>query len=248
MFSFFCLVILSLFLVNEINGCTHSQRYWNQLNVSDWPLNGELCQVSWKEIIGIDTMRMVIPGNQYWVVAAHQYITARLNERVDTNNNVTVDETTRGALLWLGDSLDRACLNLSSWSATSSVPYRMIEQLRSYNEVNQCDEGLNYNMSDTGCALYYMHTADLLVIPANLSLQSNKTLSYSLLSDEYRFRQFTMSGAVVGCLVGIPVLTIIIIILLDRRRKYHLSKKRVKVPAQVTIGTRRSSTNGYERT
>lgn len=229
----FLIYLLSLFFIVYCNAatCHYSQLYWLNLNESEWPSSSTLCNVPWHSILSIDTLRMTNTSNQLWVVGAHQYITARLNEAMTNNSDIETKE----ALLWLGDSLERACLNLSEWRITSDA-YKSIERLRLYNTA--CDT-MNASSNSTISALYYIHTVDILVIPVNISLQFNKTLSYSLLSDEYRFRQFTMSGAVVGCLVGIPVLTIIIVILLDRRRKYHLSKKKIKSP--VTIGSSRGA-------
>ena len=224
--------LLSLFFIVHCSAttCHYQQLYWLNLNESQWPVQeARLCDVPWYSILSIDTLRMTNRSNQLWVVGAHQYITARLNEAMSNDTDITTKES----LLWLGDSLERACLNLSEWRVTSEA-YTSIERLRLYNTL--CDI-IPPLATGTLSALYYIQTTDLLVIPVNMSLRYNKTLSYSLLSDEYRFRQFTMSGAVVGCLVGIPVLTIIIVILLERRRKYHLSKKKIKSP--VTIGSSR---------
>lgn len=189
--------------------------------------------------MAIDTLRMVMPANQFWVAASHLYITARLNEALAPPNTTT--PLVSNALMWLGDSLERVCANVSVWSLDERLDvFHVLETLRRYNtDGEQCGDGVN--MTET---LYYIHTADLLVIPANLTLATNKTLTYSLLGDEYRYRQFLLSGAVVGCLVGIPVLSIIIILLLDRRRRYYASKHKAtgKRSGSVQIGSNRGYT------
>ena len=188
----------------------------------------DLCGVQWHSILEIEASRMANPRNQYWVVAAHQYITASLNRLTSGTNNTEIDAT----LLWLGDSLERACHNLSTWTM-SPTAYTMIETLRHYN--NACGEA-EQSGNTTIEALYYIYAADTLVIPLNESLGANKTLVYSLLEDEYRFRQFTTGGSAIA-LAGIPILVCIIIVLMNKRRKYHALKRRAKNPP-IQIGTR----------
>lgn len=235
MFNLFILLITVLHAAISTNlansAClTRPQSYWI-LNTKQWPnKTGEasLCQVKWYDIMQVEPTRMSNPLNQYWVIATHQYITASLNNMV----NATEDKNVITALVWLGDSLERACANLSEWRLDMNA-YNKVETLRDYN--NQCTETSN-NVKDT---LYYIRTQDLLVIPANISLDTNKTLIHSLLFDEYRFRQFAIAGSTVA-FVGIPVLTCIIILLLNKRYKYHLSKRKAKKQGSVQIGSKRS--------
>lgn len=230
-------LLLLLLLCHFASSCTYSQRHWC-LNTTTWPIdNATLCGVAWRTIMAIDTYRMAIPVNQYWVAASHAYITTRLNQAIAPANTTTADVSV--SLMWLGDSLERVCSNLSEWPLDSSAFYAL-ETLRRYNTGNTtCSDEDVVNMTE---ALYYIHTADMIIIPANLTLATNKTLAYSLLDDEYRYRQFLLSGAVVGCLVAIPVLTIIIILLLDRRRRYYATKKSTKRSSSLQIGGNRGYT------
>ncbi len=220
--------LFSLLTILYINGlycqnCTQTQAYWGQNNT--WPntINDTtLCHTQWRDIMAIDTMRMTIPSNQYWVVASHQYITARLNMEIMSSSSVEVDN----AILWLGDSLERACANLSGWASEDihhSV-YNAIEVLRKYSYQYECQ------VNDTGMidALYFLHTPDLLVIPENFTLGFNKTFISSLLGETYRQREYTLSGTVLGCLVIIPILCLVICLLSNYRRKYYLKKKKTR--------------------
>ena len=226
-----CLLLILCACGYCLENCTHTQLYWSR-NTTLWPENMNdtiLCDTQWRDIMIIDTLKMSIPSNQYWVIASHQYITARLNKESTNTTILLVND----ALIWLGDSLERVCDNISYWASENDIlAYQMIDTLRQYNYGNVCQEDDNNTYIIN--ALYYKHTADLLVIPESQSLASNKTSVFSLLGETYQYRQFTVSGVVIGCLVLIPVMTIIIILLLEKRRKYYLNKKKArKMPNQI---------------
>lgn len=227
MHSLLVIILLSLLWSEGEALCTNRpQRYW-ALNTTEWPTTtSSLCGVSWRSIINIETSRMANPLNQYWVIAAHQYITANLNKLATPTNNTRVEAT----ILWLGDSLERVCPALSTWQVTP-IAYTMIESLRQYN--NECGDETGTN--NTVEALYYIYAADTLVIPQNETLEANKTLIYSLLMDEYRFRQFTVGGSALA-LTGIPILICIIVLIKNKRFRYHLRRKKTKYNPEIQIG------------
>lgn len=209
-----------LLLASSLSACSQRQSFWIQSNTSIGE-NETLCGVKWRDILSIDTLRMAQPANQNWVVASHQYITAKLNQYSDANASQSVKE----ALLSVGDSLERACDNIREYR----ISYDHLEILRLYYYSNLCNTTTPYDNSTVKeiNPLYYLYTSDILVIPANISLESNKTWRFSLLNDEYRFRQFSVGSAIIGCLSSL-ILMIVVLVLYDRRKKYYASKKKPK--------------------
>lgn len=222
-------LLLALWIAPLSSHCTYTQAYWLASNSSEWPTNSLLCNVSWPSLLQIETIKMSLAANQLWVAASHQMITTALNmAHLNTTN-----EAVAGALLVLNDSLERFCNNVSQWPLDSSI-YTQLALLRRFNQGDlaygpgPCDE----NMTTTnGDAFYYVSTPDLIVLPLAAIQGGNATgiASYSLLTDVYRFRQFTLSSAIIGCLIVCPFLLVCIAVICNKRRKFFGRKAKKKV-------------------
>lgn len=172
-----------------------------------------------------EVARTAIPANVYWLASFHCYASVALS----TPSQVDV----RSALLIARDSLERACTNVSGWPVQDdrSVVYDALDTLYLYATTNACIDAEAAALLEQ--AFYYTATPDLIIVPGQSPPVNGSAVAliYSLLTDTYRFRQFTVSSAVIGCLVVSPILICIIACIADRRRRFfarnnHNQKKR----------------------
>ncbi len=224
-------LVLLIALLRCVDDCVHTQVYWRdasqqtqQLNSSNVtttiPTDLTMCGLSWLSLMQREVGRTAIPANVYWIAAFHTYAPVALAPP----SPATSEDVTR-ALLIVRDSLTRACTNVSGWPGTDdrTVIYDALDTLYLYATLNAC-----LDSTATALAAYYpVTTPDLIIVPGQSTPVNGSvvTLIYSLLTDTYRFRQFTVSSAVIG-FTAIPILICIIVCIADRRRRFFARDKR----------------------
>ena len=229
----------------EEDPCVYTQLYWIRNATVKWP-DTLMCGIRWKELMAIDTVKMANPSNMYWVIAFHQYATIQLNIAMikDHYPDYSIDVNTGNSILFIGDSIERSCDNISHWSSSSSeidinMIYTMLDRIRHFNHgmngprlcPNQFD-----GSSSSSSSFYFYNTPDMIIIPSNASsADDNNTSKYSLLTVEYHFRQFTLSTSVIACFVLIPIMTLVIGVIYERRRQFNFTKKQQRQKKDDTL-------------
>ena len=226
LFAIHALLLLSIACTEP--PCTWSQAYW-LLNSTQWPNNmtDSLCGENWTTLLATEATKMTLPANQLWVVASHQLITANLNMALlgDTYN---ASDALSSALLLIGDSLERLCSNVSQWPQDTTL-YDSLDTVRLFNQGSPL-MGLTTCANQTGGgsnAFYFYNSPDLIIISSTAGTNTS-IITYSLLGNIYRFRQFLLSSNIVACLIIIPLLMIIIAIIMNRRRNFFARKDKRK--------------------
>ena len=243
---------------DEYYPCTYTQAYWSNTSISwpeklSYSNVVLMCGISWRTLMSIDPVKMAIPSNMYWIITFHQYATIRVNienieEKQQSPFDITVFDNLTQSISFIGDSIERSCNNISGWPLYDdddrNLIYNALNILRDFNTgiigPGSCIEEFHPNInettlytffsdiSSTTSPFYYYNTPDLIVIPADSSFENNNTIIYSLLKNEYKFRQFTLSSSIIACFILIPILSCTIACIANRRRKFFLAKKNKK--------------------
>jgi hypothetical protein len=148
------------------------------------------------------------------------------------------------AIFMLGTSLERYCGSLSEYKMVvleSGIKhYYFTEMLHLFNmgalgSLHLCKESLNMTQESS---LYYKHNPDLIIIPfINTTkdgggenstntvgyLTRMKVVTFSLLSDEYRYRLVSGCLLVISCVI-ITLLIVVIAMIRDKKREVHWSR------------------------
>lgn len=114
MFPLFLLMVMAIPLIQS---CTYTPVEWldhRNLIQQDNQTNRTICRIEWFQILEINVAHMKIPQNQLWVVVAQQYIAARLN-KLRTSVSTLDGDNISECLLFLGNSLEYYCNNISQW-------------------------------------------------------------------------------------------------------------------------------------
>lgn len=230
-------------LLNNEMPCTYTQLYWldNSNELSD-TLHSS-CGIPWKKIMLIDTVKMAIPSNMYWVIAFHQYVSVLLNidnieKYQQTKYNMTaIDNEYNVSMLihFIGDSLARGCNNINQWPSQyddRNLIYNALSILRRFNNgeigPGRCKSEFSNTTTSIPSTFYSFNTPDMIIIPKMLSNSRNNSIIYSLLTLEYKFRQVTLSSSVIACFILIPILCCIIACIVNKRRQFSLNKSNKK--------------------
>ncbi len=171
------------------------------------------CNASCLALLQSDAARQLQPQNALWVAAAHQHCAAALNA-------ASVDVKGLGAaLLLVGDSLTRACLNLSHWTLTPSLAAPMA-LLYAFNQGALSDAPPCLTQANEASeVLYFYQAPDLLT----WRLRDNTTVQYSVMKGYYNTQLFLCLLSVVA-LLGCVALGLWVIMLRNTNRMYRLRR------------------------
>lgn len=278
---FYLFIFLQYTLILSINNtpsspCVYSQSYWSNLT-SKWPditilalpyynsnntIPPTMCGVNWRDLLSINTIKMAIPSNMYWLMTFQQLSTCILNlayikqTNISQSSSFNIDINITNTIMFLCDSLSRTCNNISNWpndndQNTIIKIYDSIKLLHYFNMgiigPGQCiNEFSLYNISSS---FYFFNTPDLIIIPpppydSNYSTTlDNNTRIYSLLTDDYKFKQFLLVLTIIGWLVVIPFLFVTLIIIANRRRAYFKKQDDLQEISTTTSTSTSTSTS-----
>lgn len=216
----FLFLIMVHWTMSQPLNCTQSQTNWRLGTWSDLPLGTLLCGRDPMELIQINVARLSQPQNALWVAAAHHYSTGQLN--LWSVQNLTLCNTSEvtKAMLLLGDSLEWYCNNLSQWTL-EPVLFNALQQLFYFNQglLEGCEACDTSNTTDSNeLAFYYYQNPDIVTLRL---LDSNTTLTYSLLKGQYN----TMLALILfslGAILAIVVLLLAVVVLKNKNRHYQI--------------------------
>ncbi len=228
------LLMLSFSLAQQASppplNCTLTQTGWRRGTWINLPLMPLLCGLDPMQLLYVDAARLYQPQNALWVAAAHQHCAASLNVWSVASHCNTSDVT--HAMLLLGDSLERVCDSVDQWTLEPSLN-NALQLLMQFNQgfVEGCDACLNdsgdggnstttSNTTTTGPAFYYYQAPDVVTLRL---LDSNQTLTYSLLKGQYNTTLALTLFSLASILV-IVILTLAVVILNNRNRRYILQR------------------------
>jgi hypothetical protein len=200
--------------------CTYTTYGWSQ-RVCSQNLTSVTCGVGWCPLLRVDVASMLLPQNQAWLLAFHQYAAASLNRARDTYmetilSNSGIDE----ALLLLGSSLEQACGNVSLWVLTP-VLSPALDLLFQFNH-GTIPRGANATPLSMACGdefspantslmadtFYYVNAPDIIALR---DAATNLTISISTLKQVYSTQLFlTIFNIMEGVAIGLLLLKLII--------------------------------------
>lgn len=206
-----------------------------------------ICGVSWRILLKIDTIKMAIEENMFWMLSFHQLSTTILNIawiQQRQISNFTIDNEMIKVIIFIIDELERSCNNMNKWPLYldySNTIYSNIDMLRSFNNgiigPGQCLDEYHYkyhtNIDDEYQSqlkytpFYFYNSPDLIIMPLEeenhhqqQQYNMNNTYIFSLLKDDYRYRMFLFITDIFAYSIIIPLLAIMLILLYNRRKEY----------------------------
>jgi hypothetical protein len=223
------LLLCLLSLMRCTDPCVYSQAYWLSSPVSRWPqryLSGRLCDTPWVEIAGVQPIKMALPENRAWVVAAHQVLAALMNSDALLSVNESVDlmgNGVNGASLLLFEGLSAVCDRVGTWGATDRF-YNATLLLLLFNTgaldgLPLCTTAFaNLTLSS---AFYFYNAPDLIINVSQNGSSYSGTVLFSLLEGEYTVQAFLLVACMVAYLIVIPILLSVALCTSSRNRSWH---------------------------
>jgi hypothetical protein len=221
------LIGLALLALSQANYCTYTLYEWSHSACAAQNVSDTTCGVGWCALLAVDAASMLLPQNQAWLLAFHQYGASILNRRQLLGANLTngtrlVDLATSGvdaALALVGDSLEVACGNVTKWVVTPSLS-RALELLFTFNHgglAPACeDEFPDGNVTQGETTFYYYNPPDVIALRQS---GSNLTVSTPVLRQVYGTQLFLLLTAIVEFVV-ICLLLLALIIYRSEQRHY----------------------------
>ena len=213
-------MFLVLLLIANLRACVYTPYGWSLQQNATTTTNDTMCNSTWSTLLQRDPSHLVLAENQMWLLAFGQYAAAVLNERTVGDNDTGVMQ----ALLLVGDSLERACGNMSQWQLDSAVKVEALTLLSDYNHgrlLGQVACEQQFGSGDALDTFYYFNSNDVITVrnPAR-----NITIINSVL-DGILSRQY-------GLYVLVPLLTLLLfafivklIMVLHRNHQYKMNRR-----------------------
>lgn len=211
-----------IFLLTLVSSqCTFTQNRWIRVS-RGLALDETMCGIAWHELMEVDPSRLIIPENSLWVVGFHQYVSAVLNRRQVEVNDSLLDD----AILLIGDSLERACHNVSQWKLLPTLT-QSLNMLYNFN--HGILESLNtsiacrdeYNNSVGNETFYYYQTPDIIAVRDPVT---NMTSLRSVFSGLYQTQiVLYVALGLSGLMIGFVLLKLVMT--RSEKRRYFWRKR-----------------------
>lgn len=162
------ITVLSLFFVLRCAAsdpqCTLSPYEWQQLcRLNNNTIGGAilLCRTPWCELMQAEPDGLVQSANRPWLLSARQYVCGALNRQ---RQQWQTPDAINQSLLFLGDSLETACANMSQWRLSAQLS-DATTALYGFNHRTdlQCPKSSATPPVDT---FFYTRAPDILVLRA----------------------------------------------------------------------------------